>query len=155
SVAGAAHRDGDDRLSGRGPRHPSAQTPRRCTAPNPGVVRGARQAEPEALAADSPSLTLPAPEAHRASWTRLLLASHLLEPQHAVFVGRHHVEEFIAVDVGDDELRTDAGIVVDLVRHEANQAVAAFLGLEPVELRGGVRVGIAFGSVRPPALAGH
>jgi len=49
----------------------------------------------------------------------------------ALFAGRNDVQLAVAVDVGNRELRADAGVVVDLVGREADGAVAGFLGPKP------------------------
>src|SRR3954468_22993657 len=63
----------------------------------------------------------------------LALAAYLLEQEHALFVGDDNVRQLVAVEVGDDELCTDAGIIINQVRHELGDAIGAALRFEPEE----------------------
>src|SRR5205807_7905752 len=83
----------------------------------------------------------------------LLLLPHLLDHEGALLVAGDDAEQAVAVDVGDRELRADAGVVVDDVRRERDDAVA-LLRLEPVDERRRVRIGVALRAMCPPALAG-
>src|SRR5207302_2462321 len=75
--------------------------------------------------------------------------------ENALFVGNNNVKQAVAIHVHDGELGADTRIVVNLVRNKAGNAVAVALGLEPIEVGGIARRGIALGTVRPPAPAGH
>src|SRR5205814_1484718 len=82
-----------------------------------------------------------------------LLLALLLEDKDPLLVRHDDVGQLIAVEIVDDELRANAGVVVDFVWREGRYAVSVFLGLEPIEHRRLVRTGLA-AAVRPPALAG-
>src|SRR6266705_145575 len=87
---------------------------------------------------------------------RIYLPSPLLDEQENTFLIRYDdVGKAVAIDIGHFKLGADSGIVVDLMRREADQSIRAALGLEPVERRRIIRIDVPFRAVRPPALAGH
>src|SRR5262245_21720567 len=57
------------------------------------------------------------------------LVPHLLEQVGALLVAGNHVEQAVAVDVADVELRADARVAVDDPRHERGLAVFLLAGL--------------------------
>src|SRR5438046_513325 len=91
----------------------------------------------------------------RSTKTKQSLFPLLQEDEDAFFVGDHDIEQAVAIHVRDGELRADAGIVVNHVRHKADHAILAALRLEPVQVRRIAGAGIALGTMRPPAPAGH
>src|SRR5436190_9166190 len=99
---------------------------------------------------------------HRDGWcvslrfthpTLALSTPHLLEIANALFVRRDHVQQSIAIDIGHLELRTDATVVIDLMRRPSRLASDA-LQLEPEQHRRIARVDVPLGTVSPPPLAG-
>src|SRR5690349_20997251 len=85
---------------------------------------------------------------------RSLRPPNLFEQEHALLVGGDDVEQAVAVEVGDDELGTDAALVVDLAGGKPDLAVGAATCFEPVEAGGLVGAGLA-PAVRPEPLPGH
>ncbi len=69
-----------------------------------------------------------------------------------LLVAHDHVGQFVEVHVADHDLRANARVVVNQVRHPLD-AVALTYELEPVDDRRGVRLGIAVAPVCPEALA--
>src|SRR4051812_36397574 len=77
------------------------------------------------------------------------------EGEDAAFVADGDVEKAIAVEIGDDELRADAGVVVDEVRlegHGLRRGIAD--SAEPIQDGGSGGFGVAMRAVGPVALAG-
>ena len=77
------------------------------------------------------------------------------EGEDAAFVGDGDIRATVVIQIGDDELRAHAGIVVDEVRGVSDgfsDRVAR--EFEPINDGGGVGLGVAFGAVRPVAFTG-
>jgi hypothetical protein len=79
---------------------------------------------------------------------------HLQIRMDPLLVRHNDVQQAVAVEIADPELRTDARIIVDQVGHEANHTVGGFLSFEPVKHARAIGAGVALGTVRPPAPAG-
>src|SRR3972149_6327205 len=65
-------------------------------------------------------------------WQHAPLISHLSEVVYALLVRRYHVDQTVAVDVGQLELRAGAAVVVELMASPLGSAIGA-AELEPAE----------------------
>jgi len=83
----------------------------------------------------------------------LLSFPGLLEEEHALLVGRDDIQQAVAVEIRDDELGSDAALVIDRARGERDLSLGVATGLEPEEPGGLVGSGLVL-AVGPEPLTG-
>ncbi len=73
----------------------------------------------------------------------------LRENECAIFVADDNVGFAVGVNVGREDLRADAGVIVNKMRNEFGGVVLSAFQLKPIEQRGTVRIGIPFVAMGP------